>query len=36
MPDATPWLAEDLHHLNAQGAELVADVLWESLEGMLG
>lgn len=35
LPDATPWLADDIHHLNAHGAELVAGVIWESLKGML-
>ncbi|WP_300064302.1 hypothetical protein [uncultured Roseobacter sp.] len=31
LPDATPWLEEDLHHPNPAGTARLADVLWQSL-----
>ena len=34
-PDATPWVQEDLHHLNALGAARVAAVLWNALRPLL-
>ena len=35
LPDATPWLEGDLHHLNPQGADYVARILWQELQILL-
>lgn len=34
QPDPTPYLADDKHHLNPDGAALVADILWQSLRDL--
>lgn len=33
-PDPTPYLADDQHHLNPDGANFVAQILWQSLRGL--